>query len=128
MQTATNLWGNKERGLWEVNIEPEDLDRFRVVLDTDELRRFLGTTDHARELLEGRTVWNVTSTSRGGGVAEMLASLLPLVKGAAINTRWLVIQAPEEFFRLTKRIHNRLHGDPGDGGDLGLVEHTFYQS
>jgi len=99
-----------------------------MVLDADELRRFRETVDRTKQLLEGRTVWNVTSTAKGGGVAEMLGSLLPLVRGAEINARWMVIQAPEEFFHLTKRIHNRIHGDPGDGGDLGLVEHSYYQT
>jgi trehalose synthase len=127
VQAATNIYGNSEYGLWEVSIDPEALGRFRSVLDANELSLFLQTAEGATELLEGRTVWNVTSTARGGGVAEMLASLLPLVKGAGINTRWLVIQATEDFFRLTKRIHNRLHGDPGDGGDLGPAEHALYE-
>jgi len=127
VHAATNIAGNAEYGLWEVSIDPEALDRFRAVLDADELRRFLQTAGSARELLEGRTVWNVTSTARGGGVAEMLTSLLPLARGASVNARWIVIQAKEEFFRLTKRIHNRLHGDPGDGGDLGPTEHALYK-
>jgi trehalose synthase len=127
VQASTHLFGNDGYGLWEVNIDPEPLDRFRLVLETEEFSRFLKTAASASELLDGRIVWNVTSTAKGGGVAEMLASLLPLARGAGINTRWVVLQAREEFFRLTKRIHNRLHGDPGDGGELGPAEHVFYE-
>jgi trehalose synthase len=127
VQAATHLFGNADYGLWEVSFDAEALDRFRSVLDADEFRAFLKTAASAGELLDGRTVWNVTSTAKGGGVAEMLASLLPLARGAGISTRWVVIQAKEEFFRLTKRIHNRLHGDPGDGGELGPTEHVFYE-
>jgi trehalose synthase len=127
MQAATSVFGNADFGLWEVSIDPEAIDRFRTVLEPDEFRRFVASAAGASELLAGRTVWNVTSTARGGGVAEMLAALLPLARGANVNARWLVIQAKEDFFRLTKRIHNRLHGDAGDGGDLGPAEHALYQ-
>src|SRR4029078_4172127 len=40
----------------------------------------------------------------------------------AIDVRWLVIEGDGEFFRITKRLHNRIHGDRGDGGDLGPAE------
>jgi hypothetical protein len=71
---------------------------------------------HAEKLLEGRTLWCINSTAKGGGVAEMLESLLAYTSGAGIDSRWLVISGEPEFFRITKRIHNRLHGAEGDGG------------
>lgn len=71
--------------------------------------------------MNARAVWNVNTTAAGGGVAEMLRSLVAYARGAGANVRWAVITPPagiEEFFAVTKRIHNMLHGYPGDG--LGL--------
>ena len=58
-------------------------------------------------------VWNVNSTAQGGGVAEMLHSLLAYARGAGVDARWIVIAGDPEFFRVTKRLHNRLHGAAG---------------
>jgi trehalose synthase len=70
----------------------------------------------------------VNSTPRGGGVAEMLQSLLAYARGAGVDARWEVIQGEPEFFRVTKRIHNHLHGAPGDGGGLGEPEREAYEA
>ncbi|HUG39334.1 MAG TPA: hypothetical protein VMM12_02560, partial [Longimicrobiales bacterium] len=68
----------------------------------------------------GRTVWMVNSTAVGGGVAEMLPTMVSLLDELGIRTRWFVIESDDEsFFRLTKRLHNLIHGagDPAlDGG------------
>ena len=58
----------------------------------------------------------------------MLQSLLAYARGAGVDARWLTIGGNEEFFEVTKRIHNRLHGAPGDGGELGKAEHLIYES
>ena len=49
----------------------------------------------------------------------MLQSLLAYARGAGVDARWLTIGGNRDFFRVTKRIHNHLHGAPGDGGALG---------
>ena len=77
-------------------------------------------------VLAGRTVWNVSSTSRGGGVAEMLQTMLAYGRGAGVDTRWLVIDGTPAFFATTKRLHNLLHGSAGDGGSLDHAERTVY--
>src|SRR5215213_10632056 len=82
----------------------------------------------AREVLEGRTIWHVNSTARGGGVAEMLIALLPYVHGAGLDARWAVIEGDPPFFKITKRIHNLLHGSKGDGGPLGDEEREAYEA
>ncbi|MDQ2896451.1 MAG: diguanylate cyclase [Actinomycetota bacterium] len=79
---------------------------------------------HAGELLGGRTVWMVNSTAFGGGVAQLLRTLLPYWRGAGIDVRWIVLRGPGEFFRVTKRFHNHLQGQPGDGDVLGIDELT----
>jgi trehalose synthase len=62
--------------------------------------------------LEGRTVWMVNSTSRGGGVAEMLPTMVALLRELGIHTEWVTIESEDpEFFALTKRLHNMIHGE-----------------
>ena len=81
----------------------------------------------ARELLGERTIWNVSSTAKGGGVVELLLPLLGYAQGAGVDARWAVIEGNPEFFEVTKRIHNLLHGFEGDGGDLGDAEREVYE-
>ena len=66
--------------------------------------------EEGRALLDGRTVWSINSTALGGGVAEMQRTLVPYWRAASIDARWLVMNAPRDFFRFTKRVHNLLHG------------------
>jgi trehalose synthase len=90
--------------------------------------RFRQTIVRGHELLGGRVFWNVNSTARGGGVAEMLRSLIGYVQGAGLDARWVVVDPGEPaFFDLTKRLHNRLHGYKGDGGPLGEPERRLYE-
>jgi hypothetical protein len=73
----------------EVSVEPADPYRFREVLGDpdsaldDEWPAFEGAMRRGREVFRGRTVWNVNSTAAGGGVAEMLRSLMAYARGAA---------------------------------------------
>jgi len=68
--------------------------------------------EDACELLAGRTLWCINSTARGGGIAEMQRTLWPYWCGVGLDARWLVLRATPAFFRLTKRLHNLLHGSP----------------
>ena len=56
-----------------VPVAPLDLGLLASVLDADQAARLMGAAERARAVLDGRVVWNVNSTARGGGVAEMLA-------------------------------------------------------
>ncbi len=72
-----------------------------------------GTLRLVRQLaleLEGRSFLHVNSTRAGGGVAEILHRLLPLLEELGIRPRWEVIGGPPEFYQATKRIHNTLQG------------------
>lgn len=60
--------------------------------------------------LKGLEVNMINSTPRGGGVAEVLKSLIPLMKGVGLRTNWYVIPPGRKFFHLTKEIHNALQG------------------
>jgi trehalose synthase len=101
-------------------------ERFNEVLGPDALAAFARTITRGRELLDGRTFWNVNSTARGGGVAEMLLSLIGYARGAGIDARWVVVPGDADFFRVTKRLHNRLHGFD-DGAPLGAAERDVYE-
>ncbi len=114
-------------GLDDVAVTPLDPERLRSVLTPDALAAFEHTLTRGRELLESRTLWSVNSTAHGGGVAEMLRSLIGYARGGGSDTRWMVITGDGEFFRITKRLHNRLHGHEGDGGRLGEAERAAYE-
>jgi trehalose synthase len=103
-------------------------ERFAGVLALEQYRRFEHAVKQARETFEGRVVWNVNSTAKGGGVAEMLRSLLAYARGAGIDAQWVVISAQPDFFDVTKRIHNHLHGSIGSGPELGDKEREIYES
>ncbi|HEX8086636.1 MAG TPA: glycosyltransferase [Solirubrobacteraceae bacterium] len=111
-----------------VEIHPLPFERFESVLDEQGRKDLDELVQHAHQVFEDRTVWCVNSTAQGGGVAEMLASLLAYTSSVGVDSRWVVINGNPAFFRLTKRIHNRLHGNAGDGGPLGPEEREIYDS
>jgi trehalose synthase len=72
-----------------------------------------GELDELRFLavdLKGKTVKMVNSTAIGGGVAEMLNRLVPLLSELEVPTHWEVITGGNDFFEITKAFHNALHG------------------
>lgn len=74
----------------------------------EDLRAFARQT---ADRLEGRTVWMLNSTVQGGGVAEMLPKVVSMLRQLGVSTEWAVIGGDDEdFFALTKRIHNLIHG------------------
>ena len=113
--------------LTHIPISSASPERYRALLGErySEVEKAIET---ARQLLAGHVVWHVNSTPRGGGVAEMLQSLLAYSRGAGVDTRWVAIAGSEEFFRVTKRLHNHLHGAAGDGGELGEAERAVYEN
>lgn len=75
--------------------------------EIDELRALAGR-------LQGRTVQMVNSTAMGGGVAEMLNRVVPLMQELGLNIRWDVMTGGNDFFEITKAFHNALHGGDYD--------------
>jgi trehalose synthase len=111
----------------EVEVRPIPLDRLAELLTPERAARLREVAVLARGMLSDRIVWNVNATSQGGGVAEMLQSLLAYGRGVGVDTRWLALAGDAEFFAITKRLHNVLHGSPGDGGPLGARERAHYE-
>jgi trehalose synthase len=102
--------------------------RLLRVIGSSRLDELTDAAVQAREALGGARVWNISSTSVGGGVAEMLHTLLGYSLGSGIDARWIVVEGDDEFFLITKRIHNRIHGAAGDDGRLGPTEAAHYQA
>ena len=109
-----------------VAVEPIDLRRLAPILGGERVDELLGAAAALRELLAGRRIVNVNSTAFGGGVAEMLRTLVGYSLGAGLESDWLVIDGDPDFFAVTKRVHNGLYGGPGDGGELGAAARSHY--
>src|SRR4051794_7787798 len=74
-----------------------------------------GLMDEIRRLAEplaGKRVVHLSATAFGGGVAEINYTLIPLMQDAGLETEWRIIRGAEEFYNVTKTIHNALQGNP----------------
>ncbi len=60
--------------------------------------------------LSGKTIQHINSTAVGGGVAEILSRMVPLLNELGVQSKWDVIKGDEQFFAVTKKFHNVLHG------------------
>lgn len=92
--------------LKQVSVGVQSLEGYEGIIprgEYDEVRR-LG------DKLRGRAIAHVNATAGGGGVAEVLRSLVPLMKGTGLEARWYITEAPESFFEITKKLHNLLQG------------------
>jgi trehalose synthase len=69
---------------------------------------------HMAEPVQGKKILHINSTKLGGGVAEILHSLIPLLQEIGMDVRWEVIRGTEEFFNVTKSFHNALQGQERD--------------
>ena len=85
---------------------PPKLDDYEPIIGRPELDelRFLA------RYLRGKSVKMVNSTAVGGGVAEILNRLIPLMNELEVPTKWEVITGGNDFFEITKGFHNALHG------------------
>jgi trehalose synthase len=114
--------------LQEVEVRALALDRLQPLIGPERARHFEATAANARAMLDARAVVNVNSTATGGGVAELLQTLLSYACGAGVDARWFVIEGDPRFFEITKRLHNLLYGVPGDGGAVGAAERRDYEA
>lgn len=110
----------------EVPLRSQPPAALAPIIGVHATRRLGDALAATRTALDGRTLWHVNSTAKGGGVAEILTNLLPYQRAEGIDVRWLVLDGSPEYFEITKRTHNNLHGWPGDGGELGEAERAVY--
>jgi trehalose synthase len=108
-----------------VEVPRRPVSSLEPIIGGPRYRQLVGAADQVRQLLAGRTIWNVNSTATGGGVAEMLQALVGYVKDLDIPIGWLVIGGDAEFFAITKRLHNQIHGSLA-AGPLGTAEAGHY--
>ncbi|MFH0877191.1 MAG: glycosyltransferase [Candidatus Omnitrophota bacterium] len=69
------------------------------------------------EKLQGKIIQHINSTSVGGGVAEILNRMVPLLRELGVDTRWDLIKGGPDFYSVTKKFHNVLHGRKDDIGE-----------
>src|ERR1700743_1339672 len=110
----------------EVPLVSRSIDRWRDILSAEQWDGLEQAVRRGRSIGR-RPFWSINSTAVGGGVAETLRSLLSYFSGVGFDAHWGVISGDDEFFRITKRLHNFIHGNPGDGGELGWQERNAYQ-
>jgi trehalose synthase len=87
----------------DFTVRPEDYEPYVGKKNIEELKRL-------SEPIRDKGWANVNSTLIGGGVAEMLRSVVPLARGLGIDAHWYVIKGDNEFFSVTKKFHNMLQG------------------
>jgi trehalose synthase len=68
-------------------------------------------------------IQNINSTFTGGGVAEILSRMLPLLEQLGVDARWNIIKGSPEFFQVTKKFHNTLHGR---GEDISVADFALF--
>jgi trehalose synthase len=113
--------------VFEVHVAARSIQPFAEIVGADRVRELERTADEVRRVVGKRVLWNVNSAASGGGVAEMLRSFMRYTRGLDLDVRWLVLQGPPEFFRITKRLHNALHGSPGDGSPLDSEQAAVFE-
>lgn len=103
----------------EVKLKPIALERYKGLISTQDYAEI----EKLAKNLAGLKVIHLNTTSTGGGVAEILYTLVPLLKGVGINAHWYTTEAERSFFKITKNIHNFLQGKRGD---LSEAQRQFY--
>jgi len=112
----------------DVEVPAHSVERLGRLIGPERLAALREAAVGALQTLDGAQVWNISSTAHGGGVAEMLRLLCGYAEDVGVDARWMVIDGDPEFFAITKRLHNRLHGVAGDTGHLGPREAEHYSA
>ena len=94
----------------KVNVGHKHLGDYRSIVS----RELMSEIEELAARLRGKRVLHVNATAFGGGVAEILYSLVPLIADVGLEVEWRILSAPPEFFNLTKSFHNGLQGQAID--------------
>ncbi|MEX2033062.1 MAG: glycosyltransferase [Candidatus Colwellbacteria bacterium] len=90
----------------KVSVKLKDIDNYKKVVGSEVVHNLKELTHP----LAGKRVIHVNSTAQGGGVAEILHSLVPLQRSLGVKSSWYVVNPPAKFFDITKKFHNALQG------------------
>lgn len=115
------------RSLQEVKLEPAPIDRFHPLVEDDAWSDLEDAMSRLRTATREHTVWNINSTAKVGGVAELLNAVIPYSRGAGVDERWVVIEGSPEFFNVTKKLHTLLHGVRPGGEGLTEADKQEYE-
>jgi trehalose synthase len=94
--------------LHPVNVGQKSLSDYATILG----RGLVAEIQRLAEPLEGKRVLHLSATAFGGGVAEINYTLVPLMRSTGLDAEWRIIHGQDEFFNVTKKIHNALQGSP----------------
>ncbi len=97
----------------DVVVGTRPLPSLRPHIGESRLEALIDGANLMRGRLTGRTVWQINTTASGGGVAELLHSLLPYLRHAGVDARWCVVDADARFVDIAKRLCLLLYGDRG---------------
>jgi len=111
----------------EVGLQAFPIDRYAPIANHGAVEELRELAVRASDCLSGRAMWHINSTAAGGGVAEMLPSMLGYCRDLGIDARWIVISGEPDFFHITKRLHHALHGESGDGTPLDEEARRIYE-
>ena len=92
--------------LQKVEVGTISLENYRSIVGDAVIEKILAQA----ESLKGASVLHVNATAFGGGVAEILQTLVPLMRDVGLDAHWQVIAGADEFFDVTKAMHNGLQG------------------
>ncbi|MBN2027720.1 MAG: glycosyltransferase [Actinobacteria bacterium] len=89
-----------------VPVQPKHLDQYRGIAGDEVIDDILAVAED----LKGVRIAHINSTAHGGGVAELLYTLVPLMSSIGLEAEWRIMQADADFFTITKLYHNALQG------------------
>ena len=92
--------------LEKLSLSTKDIKKYRLVLESE----IIDEVECLARDLKGIRICHINSTPFGGGVAELLFSHIPLMRGVGIDADWQVIRGDRRFFTITKSLHNALQG------------------
>lgn len=90
----------------QVSVSQKSLDDYRLIVGEGKIEEIKSLA----EPLKGARVVHINATAFGGGVAEILYTLVPLMRDVGLDAEWQVIEGSDPFFKVTKAMHNALHG------------------
>lgn len=90
-----------------VTTSTQKLEKYRNLISEELFKEI----EDLASALQGVKVFHVNSTARGGGVAEILEGLVPVMKGVGLDAQWYTVLPRDDFFEITKKIHNALQGE-----------------
>src|SRR2546429_6709787 len=92
----------------EVAVAPKHLADYRSIIGQAAYEELQSVS----KSLKGKRIAHVNATSYGGGVAELLHSIVPLMRDLGLDVTWFVLSGTPRFYDATKTIHNALQGSP----------------